>query len=515
MLMFEESLIVLMDHAESDEVTQIRVKAYRVLDTMSISLTVPGEEFSFAKEIVPVGIGDLFAEDSDGMEAVRNLLLQSFGDRLRYKHRNGRNTVRIQAVRSTYSFLYQVMACLLLAVILGVLCRAVMPEAAYLALNDTFLESIRTMFLNALKIVIAPIVFLSIVVSIAQFNSLSEIGRLGGKLMLLFLMLEAFACVISGGIYYLTRIIGLPFAGSLAGSGGGEVEAAAFSIRDMLINIVPSNFVQPFLESNVLQLMFLGVLCGLAVGSIGDYSRPLQDFFKSCYELFIKATGILTRFIPILVLCSIWSLILTTGTGLLFSLAGILLIVCAGILVLLLADTLRLKMTGLSVSRFLSKYTPAMAYVFSTASSTASLPENMKSAKSLGISERLYSLSLPLGVIFSKNASIFYRSLTVLLMAQLFGVEATFTEVISLLVTAAVITLATPGVPGGAYIAFSALIFQMGLPAEALACVISIDAVMDLFIAAVNCYGTMVSTLTVAQRENMLDLDQYNDLEKR
>ena len=153
-----------------------------------------------------------------------------------------------------------------------------------------------------------------------------------------------------------------------------------------------------------------------------------------------------------------------------------------------------------------------MAHVFSTTSSSASLPENMKAAKGMGVPEKVYSLSLPLGVIFSKNGSIFYRATTALLIAQLFGIEVPAAGVVSLLVSSAVITLATPGVPGGAFIAFSALLLQLGVPSEALACIIGIDAVMDLFIGVVNCFGTMVSTVTVSHGEQLLDVARYNEM---
>ena len=103
----------------------------------------------------------------------------------------------------------------------------------------------------------------------------------------------------------------------------------------------------------MLQLMFLGVLCGIAAGEIGDYVKPLRGFIEACYELFIKMTGILTHFIPIAVLCSIWSLMLTTGTSLLLSLLGVLVIVFFGMVALMCIDCVRLRIVGLSPVRFI------------------------------------------------------------------------------------------------------------------------------------------------------------------
>ena len=365
------------------------------------------------------------------------------------------------------------------------------------------------MFMNALKIVIAPIVFFSLVNSVSQFGGLSDIGKTGGKFMLLFLGMELVGCVLAGLVFYGAGALGFPFT-RLAGAGVVEASGTVLSFRNVIVNIVPSNFVRPFLEADMLQLMFLGMICGISAGMIGEYSKPLMELFKSCNELFMKMTSLLTKFIPFAVLCSIWSMVLTAGAGLLFSLAGIICIVLLGLVLILFVDCVRLRFSGLSVMKFVRKYSPAMAHVFSTTSSVASLPENMKAAESLGIPQKIYSFALPLGVIFSKNGSIFYRALTAMFIAEVFGVEVSFGAVVSVLVSASIITLATPGVPGGAYIAFSALLAQMGVPAEALACIIGVDAVMDIFIAVINCFGVMVSSLSISKSEGILDISRYN-----
>ena len=454
---------------------------------------------------------DSGSEDSKEVNtAIQNLLLSSFGDSLKYKHKNGVNSVRIEAVKSPYSFLYKTLGAVFLAVILGIICRYFVPENIYTALNDNILTSVRDMFMNALKIVIAPIVFFSMVNSVSQFNNFSEIGKMGVKFMTLFLFMEFTACILTALIFYASVFAGFPFSAILT---SGEITAAsstAISIRNVIVNIVPSNFINPFVKSDILQLMFLGILCGLAVGAIGDYSKSLKDSFSALNSLFMKMTSMLTKFIPIAVLCSIWSMILTAGAKLLLSLISVIIIVLAGMVFILLIDIARLKLSGLSVSKFIAKYSPAMAHVLSTTSSVASLPENMKAADKMGVPSKVYSFSLPLGVIFSKNGSIFYRALTVLLAAKIFGVEISCSALISLLFSASVITLATPGVPGGAYIAFSALLAQLGVPSEALVCLISIDAVMDIFIAAINSFGTVVSAVTISHREGILNTEIYN-----
>ena len=504
-LMCEESVNLLLEHAQPGTA---KLYLRKVLGTVSIEVSIPGQEFAFTEDFSPLSVE---TDDDEAKAALQTLLLRSFGDRVSFKRRNGCNSVRITAQKSPYSFLYQTISAIVLAVLCGVVCRNFVPESVYSALNYAFLEPVRTMFMSALKIVIAPIVFFSLVNSVSQFGGVSDIGKTGGKFMVVFLMMELLGCVAAGLVFYGAGALGFPFT-RLAGALSETVQASGteWSIRDVIVNIVPSNFVRPFLQSDMLQLMFLGIICGISVGMIGDYSKPLTDMFKACNELFMKMTSLLTKFIPFAVLCSIWSMVLTAGAGLLFSLAGIIFIVLAGLAVLMVVDCVRLKMSGLSVVKFVRKYSPAMAHVLSTTSSVASLPENMKAADSLGIPQKIYSFALPLGVIFSKNGSIFYRALTALFMAEVFGVDVSFWVMVSVLVSAAVITLSTPGVPGGAYIAFSALLAQMGVPAEALACIIGVDAVMDIFIAVVNSFGVMVSSLTISKAEGSLNISHCN-----
>ena len=499
----EESLNILLEHSQPGEV---KVYLRKILGTASIEFRVPGKPFTFAENFAPVTVD---TDDDDAKIALQNLLLSAYGENLKFTHKNGCNAVRILVQKSPYTFLYQTLTAIFCAVVLSVICRSFVPENIYSALNYAVLEPVRSMFMNALKIVIAPIVFFSLVNSVSQFGGLSDIGKTGGKFMLLFLGMELVGCVLAGLVFYGAGALGFPFT-RLAGAGVVEASGTVLSFRNVIVNIVPSNFVRPFLEADMLQLMFLGMICGISAGMIGEYSKPLMELFKSCNELFMKMTSLLTKFIPFAVLCSIWSMVLTAGAGLLFSLAGIICIVLLGLVLILFVDCVRLRFSGLSVMKFVRKYSSAMAHVFSTTSSVASLPENMKAAESLGIPQKIYSFALPLGVIFSKNGSIFYRALTAMFMAEVFGVEVSFGAVVSVLVSASIITLATPGVPGGAYIAFSALLAQMGVPAEALACIIGVDAVMDIFIAVINCFGVMVSSLSISKSEGILDISRYN-----
>lgn len=439
MLMSEESLMKLMMHC--GEAGQVKLSVWRLPGTLDISMSMPGENFAGSGDQI-VDTVTIDTDDNDAKSVIQNLLIHSFGDKVKYTYDRGVNKIRISAVKSPYVFLYQTLAAIAIAVVLGILSKSFLPESAYTALNSMVLEPIRDVFMKALMIVVAPIVFFSLVNSVSQFGSLSELGALGARTIFFFSVIKTIASATAVVLFYAVMWAGFPFSGVIHG-GGEAVKAAegSYTVLSMIINAVPRNFVEPFMKSDVLQLMVLGVLCGIAIGMAGQYSKYLTELFKACDEMFMKMTVILTRFIPLVVLCSIWSVVLTVGTGLLLELGGIVIIEIAGLLLIMSFDCLRVKYAGLSPLRFVKKCSRAMAHVFSTTSSNVSLPENMKAADEMGIPQRIYSLTLPLGVVFSKNGSIFYRAFTALLVALLFGIEVTFADVIAVVFTASVITL--------------------------------------------------------------------------
>ena len=168
--------------------------------------------------------------------------------------------------------------------------------------------------MNALKMVVAPVVFFSIVSCVVRFSDLSALGRIGGKTILLYLTTTFIAVGVGIGTFYLFQPGNANMAGLVKDASSITSKAVSISIKDTIVGIVPSNFLRPFLESNMLQLIFLAVVCGIATGLIGKYSSMLTGFFQACNDLFLKITTLFIRVMPIAVFCSIASMILTMGT---------------------------------------------------------------------------------------------------------------------------------------------------------------------------------------------------------
>ena len=511
MLAAEEVMSALLEYADNADYLHLSVR--RILDEISIEIAVPGREFAFENGL-NVGISaDMEEVGPETERAIRSMILKSFVDDLKYRHRAGMNTVRISVLKSKRAMLYKTLGAMLLAVVLGVLLKSFAPENFYLPLNDNFLVPVKTMFMNALKMIVAPVVFFSIVSCIGQFSDLSEMGKIGGKTIAFYLFTTVIATALGAGVYYLFQ----PgtFGSFIPESVSASVTAQEvdISIKDMIINIVPTNFVKPFLEADMLQLIFLAVLCGVAVGMIGKYSRMLSDLFTAFNELFLKITVLIIQFMPLAAFCSILSMILKTGTDALISVLGILgVFIVAIALMMMVYCLLMLLFAGLNPIPFCRKYAPTMAQVFSMGSSNASLPINIEACKQMGVSPKVYSLSLPLGATVNMDGSCIYLSVFALALARICGIAIPPAALLSVLISIIVLSVGAPGIPGSGLVCLSVLLAQMNVPIEAVALVMGIDPLIGMMRCMSNCLGDVAVSTIVAKQEGILDLDTYRKL---
>lgn len=507
MLAAEEVMVSLLKHAEQADGIHLSIR--RIFEDISIEVAVAGREFSFEKELslgTPLDTQDM---SPDAELSIRNMILRSVVDDLKYRNRSGINTVRITVVRSKRAMLYQTLGAMVLAILLGVVLRLAAPEVLCTGLNDMLLVPVKTMFMNALKMIVTPVVFFSIVSCIGQFSDLSEMGKIGGRVIGLYLMTTVLATAVGVGMFYLFRP-GNPAAAAGAVVGGYQAQELEVSFIDTIVGIVPGNIVKPFLEANMLQLIFLAVLCGIAVGMIGKYSKLLSELFTACNELFLKITVLLVRFMPLAAFCSILSMMLQTGTQALVSIVSIFSVFVLGLAVMMAVYCLMmLVFARLNPVPFGKKYAPTMVQVFSMASSNAALPLNIDACKKMGVSPKVYSLSLPLGATINMDGTCIYLSVVALSLARVYGMEIPAAALMSVVISIIVLSIGAPGVPGSGLICLSVLLTQLGVPVEAVGLVMGIDPLVGMLRCMSNCLGDVAVSCIVAKREGILDMDTY------
>lgn len=427
---------------------RLRVRVRRYLGDISVSIRAAGERFDpyTAPLDESAWIGEM--EDEETEQAIRGILLKSQGDKLKISHKNGVNRIRILACRFNQQMVLHTTAALLFGLLCGLLMKFVFAAAFSDGLETFLLDPIKTMFMNALKIVIGPVIFFSIVSCISKFKDLSELGRIGAKVMGTYMITTVIAVLLSFGIYMVFHPGTFGFALAM----GENMEAVSFdldvdtSLLHTIINIVPSNFLSPFLESDTLQIIFLAVLCGAAIGLVGEHTATLQEFFEACNSLFLTITSILSRLIPLVVFCSV-----------------------------------------------------------------AAMPTNMRiCTDSLGISPKVCNFSIPLGATVNMDGTCIFLTITGLFLARAYGVTVPESAMVSLAITIILLSLGCPGIPGASIVCLCVILANLGVPIEAIGLIMGINPFLQMANTMSNTTGDIAASLIVARSEGLLDLGIYN-----
>ncbi|MDO4732386.1 MAG: dicarboxylate/amino acid:cation symporter [Bacillota bacterium] len=513
LMLSDELMHSLISHGEGAAEMQLDLR--RWMGEILLEITVPGQAYDFAESLnygIPLDMEELGPEAEISL---RNRILRSYVDDLKYKNRRGLNSIFLTVQRSGKRSLYYTLTALFLAVFLALLLKGLLPGEILLFLDEKLLLPVKDVFMNALKAMVAPVVFFSLVSCFNQYGGLSYLSKLGGKVLVRYGLTTVLATGVGIGLYYLLEPVNFFFRGVMEADVSGVTESQLqVSLVDMLINIVPDNFIQPFLEPNLLQLIFLATLCGIATGMIGEHSSLLQGFFEACNALFLKITGLLVKFVPVVTFCSVFSLVLNTGLQSLLSVVNSVFVFLLSVLVMMLIYSLMMMMAGLSPLPFFKKYGPVMLQVFSTSSSNVSLPMNMEvSGTKLGISPRIYSFSLPLGASLNMDGACMRMSIFALALADMYGVEVGLSQLLPLALSVILLSIGAPGVPGSGLICLSLLLTQLNVPIEAMGLVIGIDPLICMFSTMSNCTGDVAVSAVVAKKMGLLDLELYNRMD--
>ncbi|MBE6040575.1 MAG: dicarboxylate/amino acid:cation symporter [Clostridiales bacterium] len=510
-LLSEEMLATLIANAPDGEV---RVSIKKTFGDTSINISTKGDEIDLYGYETDIS-GDL--DDEEAEAAFRAIILKSHGENFKYGHKNGINNVRIMTGKAQISSIRLTLGALVLGIVFGLFIKFVLPEAACTGICDYLLTPFSTVFMNALKMVIAPVVFFSIVSCISGFGDLSELKRIGVRVMLMYLLTTVLAVLMA---FVVTNLISPgEFGAALAMTGTQAVEVNTdvdTSILTTIINIVPSNFIRPFLEADTLQLIFLAIIIGIAVGKIGEYTPVLCEFFEACNSLFLTLTSMIAKFIPVAVFCSISLMFVNLGGSSFLSMAGYFLTnVLEIIIMLFIYGLLILIIARLNPITFFKKNREGMVTSFTLSSSTASMPINIKTCTDkLGISPKVANFSIPLGATINMDGTCISLVLSGLYLAKMYGVTVPVSMMGPLALTIILLSLGCPGVPGVGLVCLGIVLQQIGVPIGAMGLILAIDPVLDMFDTMSNTTGDVSCALITAKKEGLLDMDIYNDMSR-
>ncbi len=449
--------------------------------------------------------------NEDDPDYQRTIVLKSKKEMLSYTHSNGKNIVTIKVHEAGNKQIRYTLFAMVMGILVGALIKEMVSPELIEMLNKNLIGSIRTMFLNSLNMMIAPVVFFSIIAGLTSMSNASDIGRLGGKLVGTYMCTTVIATTFSIIIGLFMFHSGVPQVGTVSGSG----EGVNVSLLDMIVNVVPENLVAPIVNRDMLQIIFVSVLFGVTINMLGEKAQILKNLTEVMNTFCLRVITLLAQFIPLIAFLSMMALMFTVGTDSLLLLGRVLVGQFIGSLAMFgVYSTVLVLMGKLSPVPFLKKIGSFIPVAISMGSSSAAMPFTMRFCTDrMGVSPKLSSFSIPLGATVNMDGGCFYFSIQAILLAKMYGLEMTPAFIGALFITVVALSIGAPGVPGGSFVCLTSIIVSFGLPVEASAIVLGIDPLTSMFRTTINTIGDIAVTTALSKNENMMDETIYMSTE--
>ncbi len=362
-------------------------------------------------------------------------------------------------------------------------------------------------FLNLIKMIVAPLVMSTIIVGIAHMNDGAALGRIGGRALLWFIT----ASLISISLGLLLVNILQPGVGLTLHATGdvGTLQTSALNLHDFILHIFPSNIIEAMGTNNILQILVFSVFAGIGLASISEAGAPLVRGMESLAELMLRITNYVMLFAPLAVFGALASVVTKNGLGVLLSFGTLIAEFYLGLIilwiVLLTAGGLVLRERIWRLIRYIRE---PILIAFATASSEAALPRLFEQLDRFGVPRRISGFMLPLGYSFNLDGSMMYMSFATLFIAQAYGIHLPIGTQIAMLLTLMVTSKGIAAVPRASLVVISATLTQFGLPVEGVALILGVDVFLDMGRTATNVVGNAVATGVITKWEGELQPEQ-------
>ncbi|MGR9100676.1 MAG: dicarboxylate/amino acid:cation symporter, partial [Gammaproteobacteria bacterium] len=367
-------------------------------------------------------------------------------------------------------------------------------------------------FVNALKMLVVPLVTFSLICGVCGIGDVGILGRVGLKTFGLYLLTTAMAVTLALIVAVLTGP-GEDFEIPVAAAGGFKPIPAP-PLVEVFINIVPDNPVKAFAEGNMLQIIFFVILFALAMLMTGEPGRKVFESAERLNEVMMKVVTLVMDFAPIGVFCLMVKTFSEQGIGLIIPMAGYFSVVIACLL-LHAFGTLTLLLTFLSRLNpliFFKKMRPAHIFAFSTASSNATIPVTLQVVeKRLGVGNATAAFTVPFGATINMDGTAIMQGVATVFIANVYGIDLTAVQYLTVIAMAVLASIGTAGVPGVGLIMLAMVFSQVGLPVEGIGLILGVDRLLDMLRTAVNITGDAAVTCIVAHGENEIDKRVFDD----
>jgi proton glutamate symport protein len=362
-------------------------------------------------------------------------------------------------------------------------------------------------FLRMIKMIIAPLLFSTLVVGIAGTGDLKAMGRIGLKAIIYFEVATTIALFWGLGLVNWFQ----PGAGLAVpiGTDTGELVALARTQQhawDIFLHLFPTSVIDAMARGDILQLVVFSTFFGIALAAIGEKGKPVVDVLEGTAQLMFKFTGYVMMFAPVGVMAAIAATVGGKGLGILYTLGKLVVLMYGGLFIFAVVVIGGVAwLIRVPFLKFAKAIREPFLIAFTTASSEAALPKALEVMERFGVPKNIVGFVLPTGYSFNLDGTTLYLSLASVFVAQLAGVQMTFGQQLVMMLTLMLTSKGVAGVPRAALVVLTATLGQFGLPLEGAAILLGIDQVMDMGRTAVNVMGNCISTAVVARWEGVFD----------
>lgn len=419
-------------------------------------------------------------------------------------------------MQATFSLTKQIMIAMIAAIVLGTLTEQLaqnwpaFQHVIQVGLIDGLFWLIGKVFIASLKLLVVPLVLVSLICGAASLGGGAQLGRMGTKTIVLYLITTAVAITLAMLAAYLIQ----------PGVGANLESTSEFAVKEskplmqVLADIFPTNPISAMADGNMLQIIVFALLLGVALNHSGDAGQRIKGNFEDWNEVVMKLITMLMKLAPYGVFALLFNVFAEKGLGTITELAAYFFTVVIVLIIqaFVVYPGLLLLLSQLSPLTFLAKMRNVQLFAFSTASSSATLPVTMRTVeKRLGVNNKIASFTTPLGATLNMDGTAIMQGVATVFIAQAYGADFGLTAALTVVAMATMATIGTAGVPGVGLITLSMVLTQVDLNPEGIALIIGVDRLLDMMRTAVNVTGDAAVSCIVAKSEGQLDLDTFND----
>ena len=407
----------------------------------------------------------------------------------------------------------KIIVAMMLGIILGLVINyfGLNTEGSFINtyVTDGLFAIIGKLFVNSLKMLVVPLVLISLICGVCGIGDIRLLGRIGSRTFFIYMITTALAIATA---ISLSMLFGIGQNMTIPTKAVFEAPAAP-PLIDVISNIIPANPINAMANGDMLSIIFFAILIGVSILMVGKPATGLVQGLELINEVILKMVTIIMNLAPYGVFVLLTNAMAELGLDLIWSLLGYMAVLVGALLFhFFITMMIVLKLfSGLSIKTFLNKIREVQIFAFSTASSNATIPITLRTVtKRMGVDNSVASFTVPFGATINMDGGAILQGTATIFIANIYGIDLGISEYLTVILMSVLASIGTAGVPGVGLIMLAMVFAQVGLPIEGIALILGVDRILDMLRTAVNVSGDVVVTAIVAKSENKMDLAIYN-----